>query len=85
MNRIKSVIRSLSQLIIEMRLSYYRWCLGNINKAMALAKKQVDESDGILKCWASEDLLELAEDRIAVNDKIRQLQRLINHANKEQY
>ena len=78
MNRIKSVIRSLSRLIIEMRLSYYRWCLGNINKAMGKAKRQVDESGGSMKCWASEDLLELAEDRIMAKEQIMQLQRQLN-------
>lgn len=75
MNRIKSAVRNLIRLIIEMRLSYYRWCLDNINKAMVVIKRQVDESSGDLKCWASEDLLELAEDRISVKVKINRLER----------
>lgn len=78
MSKIKSAIRNLNRLIIEMRLSYYRWCLDNINKAMVVTNRQVDESDGSMKCWASEDLLELAEDRIMAKEQIMQLQRQLN-------
>ena len=78
MSRIKPAIHNLSRLIIEMRLSYYWWCLGNINKAMVLSKRQADESSGDLKCWASEDLLELAEDRIMAKEQIQRLQQQLN-------
>lgn len=53
MNRIKSAIRNLNRLITEMRLSYYRWCLDNINKEMVITKRQVDESSGSMRRWAS--------------------------------
>lgn len=78
MDRIKLAIRNLNRLIIEMRLYYYYWCLGNINKAMMLAKRQVEESTGDLKVWASEDLLELAEDRIMSREQIKRLQQQLN-------
>ena len=78
MNRIKSAIRNLHRLIIEMRLCYYRWCLDNINKAMVITKRQVDESGGSMRCWASEDLLELAEDRLMAKEQIKRLQRQLN-------
>ena len=78
MSRIKSAIRNLNRLIIEMRLSYYRWCLDNINKAMVITKKRVDESKGSLKVWASEDLIELAEDKVVATEQIKRLQRQLN-------
>lgn len=71
-------MKSIKRLWRELKLGYYRWCLKNINNAIIQTIEQIRKSSGTMKCWASEDLLELAEDRIEALSKIKQLESQLN-------
>ena len=71
-------MNKLLKLWIEVKIAYYKWALDNINKAMLSAQNQADKSDGLMRKWVCEDLLELAEDRISVKVKIKLLERKLN-------
>lgn len=73
-------MKSIKRLWREFKLGYYRWRLENINNAMICTRKQINTSSGTMKCWASEDLLELAEDRIEALSKIKQLERQLTES-----
>lgn len=71
-------MNKLLKLWLELKIAYYNWALDNINKAMVITKKQAEASTGNMQVWAYDDLLELAEDRIEVKAKIKQLNQQLN-------
>lgn len=72
-------MNKLLKLWLELKIAYYNWALDNINKAMVITKKQAETSAGNMQVWAYDDLLELAEDRIEVKAKIKQLEQQLNN------
>ena len=72
-------MNKLLKLWVEVKIAYYKWALDNINKAMLSTQKQIDNSAGLMRNWAYDDLLDLAEDRISVKVKIKLLERKLNH------